>query len=113
MLTNLHSKVQTDRLISVFVGENTRPYFVQESVLAGISDFFRKALKHESNLGTERGVLRQLEDDHTAWEMLLYWRIKGKILCYGEDFHSKVFTLVHCAVLGDKYDTKSFRDEIT
>ena len=59
--------LQKDRLIKVYVAENATPYLLPGAILASISEYFVKALAHESHLGGEDGALRFPEDDQTAW----------------------------------------------
>lgn len=102
--------IQSDRLIKIYIADVSEPYLVQEAVLTNIWKWFAKAIKNRANLGTEAGVLRFPDDHQGAWEILLYWIIKGQFLCEGEDERSHIIQLVRCWVLGDKYCLADFQD---
>ena len=97
--------------MKVFVGTDTTPYCVQESVLTSISDYFVKAIENQ-HLGTvQPGTLTFPEDSEDAWKLLLHWKIKGALpdLEDLEDIEQQR-QLVHLWTLGDKYGIPELQD---
>lgn len=107
------SALRNDRLIQIFVGEESTPYLVQETILANLSAVFKRALENEDKFGGPEGVLKFPEDNKEAWRTLLCWRIRGK-LSFEQlgSAKSLCHELVQCWIVGDKYGVKDFQDEI-
>lgn len=111
-------------MIKIYIGEETEPYLVAESTLTNASEYFVKALKHETTLGgAEPGVLRFSEDGNCkdGWETLLYWLTRKQlpnrwpaiINSNGDSLLDDAFqSWIQAWVLGDKYLLPEFQDTI-
>ena len=109
----MHSDLRSQRLIKIYVADASTPYLVQEAVLTGMSEYFKRALANADSFGGEKDVMRFPEDDPVAWKVLLYWRIQGCLQrSFAEDAESTMMQLIRCWALGDKYDVKNFQDVI-
>ncbi|KAF2771402.1 hypothetical protein EJ03DRAFT_372759 [Teratosphaeria nubilosa] len=116
--------LKSDSVIKIFVGEEIgqKPYLVARSILEGTAESFQKALQHAQNFGSgELDVLRFPKDDKVAWEVLLYWMLRGTLPAPGSleteyrDHHGTDCYdghLVRCWCLGDKYGIYAFQNEI-
>lgn len=114
----LCERMECDRLIKVYVGEQTsvesKPFLIQATLLETASEWFVKALKHE-HLGGEPGVLRLPEDDLDAWKVFIHWLVMKKL---PQDHMSNLHdqydhaALVRCWVIGDKYGISEFQNLI-
>ena len=111
-LTNNDRRLQSDRIIHIFVGtgDDAERFSIQQVLLESISEYFVNAMKNE-HLGneSESGVLRFPEDNLEAWQVLLCWVV-------GRRFPRKAMAgeqelAVSCWVLGDKYGIVEFQDE--
>ncbi|KAK3115413.1 hypothetical protein LTR53_005260 [Teratosphaeriaceae sp. CCFEE 6253] len=114
------SSLRNERLIKIVIGDGDHePYHIQQTILESASDYFKKALAHESQLGSdEPGTLTFPEDNLGAWEALLYWLLKhdlpppmqvpceSHIVPVGE--HELL--LVRCWAMGEKYGLSVFQD---
>ncbi|KAH9845160.1 hypothetical protein Tdes44962_MAKER06804 [Teratosphaeria destructans] len=116
------SSLKSDSFVKIFLGDavGQQPYLVARSILEDSAEYFRKALQHAPSFGAgELDVLRFPEDDTGAWEVLLYWMLKGSLTalkslqecCYGDNLYRRGL-LVHCWCLGDKYGMDAFQNEI-
>lgn len=106
--------MRNDRLIKIFVGDQDQPYLIPETTLVNQCAVFEKFLKHENEFGHEPGVLRFPEDNVAAWEQLLYFMINGDTGDFNTPggFDHDCNTLVHCYILGDKYNLEDFQGSI-
>ena len=78
-----------------------------------MSEYFKRALANADSFGGEKDVMRFPEDDATAWETLLYWKIQGYLhRAFAEDAESDIMQSIRCWALGDKYDVKNFQDVV-
>ncbi|KAK3115576.1 hypothetical protein LTR53_004936 [Teratosphaeriaceae sp. CCFEE 6253] len=108
----------TQRFIKIHVGRDAdeQVYHVPEAALELASDYFLKALKHESSMGGEKGLLRFPADNADAWKVLLYWILKGAL---PEDWNAvkksdeqQELHMVRCWAMGEKYLLPDFQDVI-
>lgn len=107
------SALRNDRLIQVFIGEESKPYLVQETPLTNLSDVFKRALENEDKFAGPKGVLKFPEDNKDAWASLLQWKITGKLPAKGAmNSQEQMNGLIHCYILSDKYNVKDFADEV-
>ncbi|KAK3115577.1 hypothetical protein LTR53_004937 [Teratosphaeriaceae sp. CCFEE 6253] len=114
------SSLRNERLIKIVVGDGEHePYYIQRTILESSSDYFKKALAHESQLGSdEPGTLSFPEDDLGAWEVLLYWLLKHglpPLMHVPREFFTLPtgdfeLLLVRCWAMGEKYCLPSFQD---
>lgn len=105
----MHRKLKSDRVIKIFIGEETAPVHIPESLLTHTSDYFIAALRHE----VEYGILRFPEDSLRAWKVLLSWMFDGNIpVIPCTDTNCTCFLLVQCWCLGDKYQMPLFQDHV-
>lgn len=105
------SKLQGDRFIKIYIGDDINPYHVQEAALTTLSDYFVRALKHGKSFGGEEETLGFPEDDQTSWQTLLHWKIKGSLTGVdGLREREAIEQWTKCWVLGNKYDVKEFQD---
>jgi hypothetical protein len=106
------SKLQEDRLIKIYIGDDSKPFHVQKAALITLSEYFTRPLKHENSVGGERGVLRFPEDDQTSWQILLHYAIADYLvdLDSPDDKQAAMLQWIKCWILGDKYNIKDFQD---
>ncbi|KAK4617566.1 hypothetical protein CLAFUW4_11838 [Fulvia fulva] len=111
IVTQLAQQLKAQRLIKIFVGDQTEPYEVQQSVLENACEYFVKAIKNE-HLGVGNiGTLRFQNDSKDAWQLLLYFIVRGRLpedLDLRDD--SGQMLLISCWVLGDRYFLPDFQD---
>ena len=98
-------------MIEVYIGEQSAPLKVQESVLTNISDFFTKAIKNQ-HLDDSEGILHFPEDDIDGWSTLLFRKSKGRLpsIIFPKEVNERQEHLVRLLVLGDKYGVDAFQD---
>ena len=103
--------LQSDCLIKIYVGEMTKPFLIQATLLD--SDFFVCALKNQDAFGGDKDVLTFPEDDQSAWEMFLHWKMRGKLLyAWGPEADPEIDQLVRAWIHGDKYGIPQFQDDV-
>ncbi|KAK5121393.1 hypothetical protein LTR85_005225 [Meristemomyces frigidus] len=81
-MEKLSHTLRTDRFVKIFIGERTaesEPVLVPQSALEQTSGYFTTALRNEHLGTTEPGTLTFPDDDPDAWQVLLYWMIKGRL----------------------------------
>lgn len=105
----VRSTMQQDRPIKLYIAQEPAPYITTASTLCSISDYFIRSLKHQSSLGGETDVMRFPEDDQTAWETLLYWKLRSKMPEIQGNNDDRIIQVIRCWILGDKYDVKEFQ----
>ncbi|KAK3619034.1 hypothetical protein LTR56_024289 [Elasticomyces elasticus] len=119
-MDTLLKSLQSERLIKIFVGPGTTmPYHVPQTILHTTSDYFTKALLHETSLGAaETGVLRFPEDDVDVWGILLYWMLikelpetaLGTRAMKDQELAEFELLLVRCWAVGERYQVPQFQD---
>ena len=98
-----------ERLIDLYIGDQTRSYKIQKSLIASILEVFAGVINDDDNV-TEYGV-RFMEDDPEAWKVLLHWKVKGYLP--GKQHKSPQeahMWLSGIWILGEKYDIKDLQD---
>lgn len=112
-------QLESPRFIKIFVGDLTTPCLIQDSILINSSEYFAKAVEHESSLGSSGpGVLKFPDDGEfeEAWKILLYWIVNGYLPAEcevggGEPAEAgKNLNLVYALALGDKYLFPALQD---
>lgn len=110
--------VKNDRLIKIVVGEGDeqQTFHLQQTLFVTTSDVFAATARHERLGNGEAGVYKFPQDPVIAWEILIYWMIKGVLP--ESKFEDNVKEreaqdwLVWCWVLGDKYHLPAFQDVV-
>ncbi|KAK4494579.1 hypothetical protein PRZ48_013935 [Zasmidium cellare] len=118
-LDDFIQQLKAPRFIKIFVGDQTEPYEIPESMLVNASDYFARAIKHENSMGgSEPGVLRFKEDGELleGWKVLLYWIVHRDL---PRQYQEIVFTekpksleMVQTWVLGDRYLLPELQDSV-
>ena len=98
-------------MIKLFIGQQTTPYLVQETLLTDIATYFANAMKWDDRSSEPSGILRFPDDDEDAWKVLLHWIIKGKLPTTRSGQATQMLW-VHCWILGDKYNIAAFQDDV-
>ena len=107
----MSQELQSDYMVSIYVGKEPRPFQVQRAALVNISDRnpFKDMLdcRKQCNL-QPTGSLYFHQDDVESWKILLYL-----IILREWEYGSTVFDrplLIDCWLLGEKYGIPDFCD---
>ncbi|KAF2171411.1 hypothetical protein M409DRAFT_50856 [Zasmidium cellare ATCC 36951] len=104
---SVFESMQSDHLVSIFVGNATTPLRIQQSIIAATSDYFKAVFTNKGFEEAKKGVLHLPEDDLQAWELFIYWLVKGTVWEMAEPIQ-----LIQCWNLGDKYGISQLQDDV-
>ncbi|KAK4494578.1 hypothetical protein PRZ48_013934 [Zasmidium cellare] len=117
----LMKQLKSQRLIKILIGDATEAYLMSETLLTNASEYFAKAIRHETSMGnTEPGVLSFPDDgDYKgAWEVLLFWLMTKSLPLELTSQHGEIPD-VDCYepwtriwVLADKYLLPELQDAV-
>ncbi|KAK4963049.1 hypothetical protein LTR10_000677 [Elasticomyces elasticus] len=120
-LQRVLEKLRNERLIVIFVGKDAKPFRIQQCLLEGVSEHFKRVFENEERTSDESGTLSFPEDDISAWEQLVYWMVTSNMSSItqpsndGEsqaDLAERQLLLVRCWAIGEKYAVCDFRETI-
>ncbi|KAI5363322.1 Putative SKP1/BTB/POZ domain superfamily protein [Septoria linicola] len=106
----LFLSLKKGRLITVFIGSEPEPIYMQQSLLCGAADYFTNLLTNDTFEEAKTGVVRFPEDDLGAWKILLAWILKREVPQVGGC--QPLVNLCKAWYLGDKYIMRSFQDQV-
>ncbi|KAK1823579.1 hypothetical protein LTR12_001990 [Friedmanniomyces endolithicus] len=112
----LADSLRTDRMINIYVGKATpeaKPFRVQQVLLEQLSEYFSNALSADTFVEGKKARLNFPEDDVDAWKVLLRWAFTHTVPHWTKKMAGKIeMVFVDCWVLGDKYQIRSFQNEV-
>lgn len=105
--------------VRIYIGarnDDSKPYILPKHVLCESSRYFKKALSKKFIEG-QTGVLHFPEDDEAAWQILLYFILRNKVVEFGEaedDFSrwESPSDLAHTYTLAEKYELPACQNAI-
>lgn len=92
------------------IGTSQTPLLVPEFILCDLSPGIDEILAiAKANPSAEGFRVALPDDDHKAWTVLIHWLVR---VCLSNEAEVDQLLLVRCWALGEKYELKSFRDEV-
>ncbi|KAM3424200.1 hypothetical protein BST61_g11259 [Cercospora zeina] len=106
-MDSLYSSLRNDRMITIFVGRDHEPIYIQQSLLCNTADYFKTLLLNGRFQEALTGVARFPDDDVESWKLLAYWAMHRNL-----PDEVNIVNFCKAWYLSEKYLMHDFQDEV-